>query len=123
MSDSSPLTLFEDLRRWHAGEEDDSGWTRLVAEFRVHALRNEAARRRLADTEEVIRAAYAWAIEAQFAAVGLTPPAPELLANLLTVLDTAIPLQQLLDPDGVPEAFFFETLSLMFRALVALAES
>lgn len=124
MDTSSPETLVEDLRTWRAGVGDDEdGWTRMVAEFRTHALRNESARIRLAESERAIRAAYARAIEAQFAALGLTPPAPDDLATLLTVLDTAIPVQQLVDPEGVRDDFFFDILSLLFRATVALAEA
>jgi AcrR family transcriptional regulator len=120
---SSPLTLIDDLREWRSGEGDDTGWVRLVAEFRAHALRNESARLRLAESEQTIRSAYARAIGVQFAALGLTPPAPDDLATLLAILDTATPIQRLIDPDGVREEFFFDILSLLSRAVVALAEA
>lgn len=126
MTASSPESLVDDLRAWRAGiggDHDDDGWTRMVAEFRAHALRNESARLRLAESERAIRAAYARAIEAQFAVLGLTPPAPDDLATLLVILDTAIPVQQLVDPDGVRDGFFFDALTLLFRAVVALAET
>ncbi len=124
MGTSSPRALIENLRTWRAGVDgDDDGWTRLVAEFRTHALRNESARLRLVESERAIRTAYARAIEAQFAALGLTPPAPVDLATLLIILDTAVPVQQLIDPEGVPDGFFFDILALLFRAMVALAEA
>jgi len=122
---SSPLTLVDDLREWKAGEGDDSGWIRLVAEFRAHALRNESARLRLVESEQTIRSAYARAIEVQLAALGLTlaPPASDDLATLLAILDTTTPIQRLIDPEGVGEDFFFDILSLLSRAVVALAEA
>lgn len=124
MTASSPLTVFEDLRQWKAVGDVDDGWTRLTAEFRAHALRNESARLRLAEHEGAVRDAYAQAVEAQFAAVGLAPPAPAAdLAALLSILDVSVPMQQLLDPVGVSESFFFDTLALLFRATVALAEA
>lgn len=124
MTASSPLAVVEDLRQWDAVGDADNGWTRLTAEFRAHALRNESARLRLAEHERAIRDAYAQAVEAQFAAVGLAPPAPAAnLAALLSILDASVPMQHLLDPVGVSESFFFDTLALLFRAMVALAEA
>lgn len=123
MNASSPQVLLDDLRSWRSGQGDDAGWTRLVAEFRVHALRNESARARLAETERAVRAGYARAIAAQFSALSLTPPAPDVLALVLSVLDTGIPVQQLLDPEEITEGAFFEALSLLFRATVALADA
>ncbi len=123
MGTSSPLTMVDDLRSWISDQPNDARWTRLVAEFRAHALRNEAARARLAEAERAIRAGYQRAIEAQFSALSLTPPSPEVLALVLSVLDAGIPVQQLLDPDEVPEGAFFEAINLLFRAVVALAEA
>lgn len=125
MTTSSPLSLFEDLRAWDArGQDDTEGWTRLLAEFRAHALRNEPARQQLLERERGLRAAYAHAIEAQFAAVGLVSPVPVTdLAILAYILDVTVSMQQILDPEGVPEGFFFDTLALLFRALATLAET
>lgn len=124
MTTSSPLSVFGDLRQWSDQARDGDGWLRLFAEFRAHALRNESARLRLVERDRALRDAYARAIEAQFAAVGLTPPAPGGdLAIIVYVLDTMIPIQHALDPEGVPEGFLFEALTLLFRAGLALAET
>lgn len=124
MTTSSPLSVFGDLRQWSDQARDGDGWVRLFAEFRAHALRNESARLRLVERDRALRDAYQQAIEAQFAAVGLAPPAPTAdLAIIVHVLDTMIPIQHALDPEGVAEGFLFDALTLLFRAGVALAET
>lgn len=122
MESSSPLALFADLRSWSAGAKESDAWLPLMAEFRAHALRNESARQRLAERERALRVLYAKAIRAQFEAVGVEPPGPvEDLAVVVQALDHWLPVQAALDPE-VAEEVFFDTLLLLFRAAVALAE-
>lgn len=124
LSTSSPLSVMDDLRAWDVGQPGDEaeGWIRLFTEFRAHALRNESVRRRLVARERDLRGAYQRAIEAQFSALGLTPPVPAaVLATIAYTLDVAIPVEQLLDPEAAPDGFFFDALSLLFRATVALS--
>ena len=42
---------------------------------------------------------------------------------IVQVLDTFVPLQRAVDPDGVREGFLFDVLGLLFRASVALSEA
>jgi AcrR family transcriptional regulator len=121
---TSPLDVFADLEAWSVRAADGEGSSRvqLFAEFRAHALRNDDARRRLAERERALRVQYERAIGGLFDAAGVTPPAPVArLALLVQVLDTFVPLQRALDPD-VPEGFLFESLTLMFRAALALGK-
>jgi AcrR family transcriptional regulator len=123
MSESSPLALFGDLRAWNAGLHEEPMWLPLMAEFRAHALRNDSARERLADRERSLRGLYAEAIEAQFEAVGVTPPAPvEDMALVVQALDHWLPLQQALDAVAAPDDALFDALAWLFRAALALAE-
>jgi AcrR family transcriptional regulator len=119
---ASPLDLILRLRAWRGGADPPEGWTALQEEFRTHALRDPRAREQLAERNRAVRRAYERAIEGQFAALGLTPPAPtELIALLIHALDGAAPVLHHLDPDTVPKDFFFDALELLFRAGVALA--
>lgn len=123
MTGSSPLDLFSDLRTWNAGIDEEPMWLPLMAEFRAHALRRESARVRLAERESALRRIYAKAIEAQFDAVGIAPPAPvEDLALVVQALDHWLPVQRALDPDDIGADALFDILTLLFRAVVALAE-
>ena len=123
MKASSPLALFDDLRSWRSGVADDPAWLSLLTEFRAHALRHEPSRQRLAARERTLRQLYARAIEAQFEAVGVAPPAPAAdLALIVQALDHWFGVFEALAPDQVPDGTFFDALALLFRATVALSE-
>jgi hypothetical protein len=126
LTSSSPLTVLEDLRAWSdaARDPDPLARIRMFAEFRAHALRDERARSELARRERDVRAAFAKAIRAQFAAVGLDPPGDiDDLATIVHILDTYAPLENAIDPDHVRAGFLFDALTLLLRAGVALASA
>lgn len=126
MASASPLTVFSDLDAWsrQARDDDELARLRLSAEFRAHALRNDAARRQLAARDETLRSAYVRAITALFEAAGSPLPAPAAdLAVLVQVLDTYLPLQKALDPDSFREGLLFDLLTLLYRAGLALADN
>jgi AcrR family transcriptional regulator len=124
MGRSTPVAVFSDLEAWSAGARVDDRWITLLAEFRVHALRSPALRERLAERDRAVRALYVEAIEGLFEAVGVRPPAnPQLVAVLVEVLDNWFPVVQRTDPEQIPESGFFELLSMLFRAGVALSRS
>ena len=123
MKDSTPLALFSDLRTWSDGAKDDPMWLPLMAEFRAHALRSETARQQLGERERALRRLFGQAIQAQFEAAGVEPPAPlEELALIVQALDHGLLVQRALDPDDVPEGALFDALLLLFRAGVALSK-
>ena len=122
---SSPMDFFGALRSWSAANRDADGGARLrlFAEFRAYALRSESARVRLVERERANRDAFRRAIEAQFAAAGVEPPAPAAqLAVIVHALDTFLPVEHALDPDSVPESFFVDAIDLLFRAAIALSD-
>jgi AcrR family transcriptional regulator len=125
MARSSPETFLDDLRVWSdANRSVNAGArVRMFAEFRAYALRDDAVRLQLVERERAVRAGMARAIGAQFAALGLDPPAsPDDLALIVHALDTYLPLEQALDPE-IPAGFVLDALTLLFRAGVALASS
>lgn len=125
MARSSPRTFLDDLRGWSdANRSANAGArVRMFAEFRAYALRDDTVRAQLVERERAVRAAIAAAIAAQFAAVGVDPPAPpEDLALIVHALDTYLPLEQALDPE-IPTSFVLDALTLLFRAGLALANN
>jgi AcrR family transcriptional regulator len=119
---STPGDLLSGLRDRASRRPTDSGWFLLMTEFRLYALRNPEARKKLAGRERTERRVLAKAIAQQFAAIGLTPPADPLqLALILQCLEHGIELEQLVDPRGVPRGSFLDALALLFDAGAALA--
>ena len=81
------------------------------------------ARLQLLERERAERAQFERAIRGLFAAANVEPPAPvKDIALMIYMLDSYAPLQRALDPD-MSEDFLFETLTVLFRAAVALAQS
>lgn len=120
-SSNSPESVVDELRSW-SGDQRDDWWLPLSAEFRTHALRNEAVRAELAVRQRAMREDYARAIQAQFDAAGIESPVPvEDLAVIVQVLDHGLPLERAIDPTGVRDGFLFDALGLLFRATAALA--
>jgi AcrR family transcriptional regulator len=121
LAESSPLDVFAALR--DDGGGDDPAWLPLLAEFRAHALRNEAARAKLGERHRALRGLYAQAIELLFDSVGLAPPRPAAdLALVVQAFDLWFPMQRALDPDDVDPGAFYDLLDVLFQAGVALAE-
>lgn len=121
---SSPESVIENLRSWSEKGQNESAGLRatLSAEFRSYALRNPEAKAQLQVRERRLRSAFASAISAEFAAIGVTPPAPaEDLALIVQTLDSFLPLQRELDPESVREGFMFDALALLLDAGAALA--
>lgn len=126
LAGSTPLDFFEALRTWSTANRDADGGARLrlFAEFRAYAMRSESARLRLVERDRASRDAFRRAIEAQFAAAGIAPPAPAAqLAVIVHALDVFLPVEHALDPESVPESFFIDAIALLFRAAIALSEA
>lgn len=97
-------------------------WSILQTEFWLYAMRNPAARKRLALVQRTERRAYERAIKAQFDAVGLETPEPLTdMAMIMQILDEGAPRQRFTDPDQVRKDFFFDAVLMLFEAGVALA--
>jgi AcrR family transcriptional regulator len=120
---AGPAEMFAGLRARAASIEPDADWLVLRTEFWLYAMRHPEARPGLADRDRALRAQYAAAIEAQFDAVGLEPPAPlDQLALVVQLLDEGIPARRWIDP-ALGDDVFLEALVTLFEAGVALSTS
>lgn len=118
---SSPADLLGALRS-RSTTTFDANWHMLSMELSLYAMRNPAVRPKFATRMRALRVAYARAIKKQFALAGIEPPAPLAdLALTLQAVDEAIPTQHAIDPDAVDRDSFFDAITLLFRAAVALS--
>jgi hypothetical protein len=118
----TPEAMLAELRDWDARRPIDRTWLMLYTEFRLHALRDPAVRPRLAERERADRQAYARAVAATFKSVGLRPPADtDELGLIVQSLSEGTGLAHAIDPEGVSQSAFFDSLELLFRATAALA--
>jgi AcrR family transcriptional regulator len=124
MTRATPDTLFDALRAADAVAGAPSPWPVLEAEFRAHALRNEAARARLVEHDRAQIEALALGVAAHFEALGLDPPAPvEDIALIIHLIDMGVGPARRIDPTGVREGFALDALALLARAGEALARA
>lgn len=109
-------------RRSSASVENDRQWQLLLAELRLHALREPEVRPRLAAWEQAQRAAYCAAVEHLFRASELEPPAdPDLIALIVQTLVDGIAVHQMIEGDVLGPRPFLDSLDLLVRAAAALA--
>jgi AcrR family transcriptional regulator len=94
----------------------------LFSEFRVHADRSPATRRRFAQRRRQIRATLAETVAAyaERADVELTMPADH-LATVLLALTNGLALERLGQADAVPDEIFGEVIATLFRPRAAPA--
>ncbi|CAA9537423.1 MAG: hypothetical protein AVDCRST_MAG30-4377 [uncultured Solirubrobacteraceae bacterium] len=101
----------------------DPEWERLFFEFATHAARHEAFRVELVARYRMLREGMAADYERRAAEVGLALPFPaEHLALMTFVMGNGVALEQLLEPEAVPEGFFGTMLTVWVAGLRALAE-
>jgi len=120
---SDPAAFFTAIRDLRSTEPSTLPWILLQNEFLLYALRNPDVRPKFAERYRNVRRQYVHAINAIFDSIGLEPPGPaEDLAVIVDVLsEGTLPLHHL-DPENVRSGFFFDALTLLFEAGVALAE-
>jgi AcrR family transcriptional regulator len=88
----------------------------LFSEFRVHADRSPATRRRFAERRREVRRTLAETVAAyaERAGVELALP-PDHIATLLLALTNGLALERLGQPEAVPDELFGEVIGLLFR--------
>ena len=100
----------------------DPVWFQLYSEFRSHALRDAATRKRLAQHYRRLRKVIAGVIEAQFAALDIALPAtPSDLASMVVAVDEGLAIQRGVDPKAVRPELLVELLATLVQAVTALA--
>ena len=101
----------------------DPEWQRLFFEFAAHAARHEAFREELVARYRRLRAGMAADYERRAAEVGFALPfPPEHLALMTFAMGNGIALEQLLEPEAVPEGFFGTMLTVWVAGLRALQD-
>ena len=109
---------------WTGASATDDGrrWMLLRDEFRLYALRNPAAAKRLARHERRERDNYAAASTALLKRLGVDAPIDQrLIAAIIFALDESLARQHVIDPEDVAASSFADALNLLLRAAVALA--
>ena len=107
------------LRDRGRAERDERTWRILLAEVRLHALRQPAMQPLLAAREQAQRAAYRLAVEHMLGVAGVAPTDDiDLVALILQVIDDGIAFHRDLEPDAVPWTFA-DALELLARSTAA----
>jgi AcrR family transcriptional regulator len=102
--------------------EADQEWQRLFFEFAAHAARNEDFREELVTRYRALRERIAAVYERRASELGIEPPVPfEQVAVMTFAMANGIALEQLLEPDAVPDDLFGTMLMVFFTGLRTLA--
>ena len=102
----------------------DPEWERLFFEFAAYAGRNEAFRGELVARYRGLRDRMAELYERRAAELGVEPPVPfDQIATMTFAMANGVGLQQLLDPDSVPEDLYATMLVAFFSGLRAMVEA
>lgn len=97
-------------------------WMLLHDEFRLFALRNPSAAKRLAAHERRERDYYAAATEELLGQLGVPVPGDvRLVAAVIFALDESLPRQRCIDPGDIADSAFYDAVRLLIDAAVALS--
>lgn len=104
--------------QWMARHTENPGFTIVVLEFAVHALRAPQLREALAGRYAAVRLAAARMLEEDARAAGVELPLPALdLATALRELGVGLSLAQLLDPGAVRESLYGDFVEHFYRLM------
>lgn len=117
--------MVEQLRSWHRQRDQHlASWLALRTELWLYGLRNPDILPLLADREQRSRTTIAQALEQDFAARSVSPPAPvELLALVVHALDDGLSIQRLLSPAGSDADTVVDVVDLLMKSWTALARN
>jgi AcrR family transcriptional regulator len=100
----------------------DPEWQRLFFEFAAHAARNDDFREELVTRYGALRERIAAVYERRAEELGVEPPVPhDQIAVMTFAMANGIALEQLLEPDAVPDDLFGTMLMVFFTGLRTLA--
>jgi AcrR family transcriptional regulator len=118
-----PAEFFTAVRGRRSEAPTTFAWMLLQNEFLLYAMRNPDVRPKFAERYRRVRHQYALAIESVFESIGVElPTSVQDMTIILNVLDEGVLPLHYLDPEAVRQGFFFDALTLLFDAAVALAE-
>jgi AcrR family transcriptional regulator len=121
-ADRSPDAFIQSLMRRHSERAGDArARFLLTSEFRLYAIRNRKVRTKLAKRLEFERGAIGQAVTALFGDLGVGLPAPiNDVAAVVMAIEDGLAIQRAIDSEAVPATLYYETLTLLLRALAAL---
>ena len=122
-SDVPPEARLSDFAHLIGNQTTELGenWTILYQEFSLYAMRNAAAREKLARFEAVTIEKVAELIRNEQARQGLTPEQTDHVARLIVALMNGIGIMRALNADAVDDAFLETAMAFLARALVPLS--
>jgi AcrR family transcriptional regulator len=95
-------------------------WDVLFQEFILYAMRNEAAREKLAEFDVATIEKVAALIGEEQAREGVATPEPlDHVARIISALFRGISIMRAIDPDAVDEAFLESVMAFLTRGLIA----
>jgi AcrR family transcriptional regulator len=109
----------EDFMRYLASDPE---WERLFFEFAAYASRDEAFREELVARYRTLRERIAELVRRRIEQAGAEPPVPvEQIGTMLFAMANGIALEQMLEPEALPEGLYGTLLELFTLGLMAKA--
>lgn len=109
-----------DFARFLAGDRE---WQRLFLEFAAYAARDDAFREQLVQCYSELRSRIAELYERRLGQLGVEPPVPaDQVAMMTFAMANGFALDELLEPDAVPDDLFATMMFVFFTGLRTLAE-
>lgn len=103
--------------------DDPSEWA-MFFEFVAHAAREPVFRRRFRQRSRRLRAAFAQAVECQFAGLGTDLPLPsDRIAIAIAALSQGLAVQRVTDPRAVPDELLGQLVVYLLRGMRAGVEA
>ncbi|MGI8921104.1 MAG: TetR/AcrR family transcriptional regulator [Solirubrobacteraceae bacterium] len=100
----------------------DPEWQRLFFEFTAYAARNEEFRKELVTRYRALRERFTELYRRRAERLEVASPVPlELVALMTCTMANGAALEQLLEPDAVPDNLFGSMLEIFFAGLAAMA--
>jgi AcrR family transcriptional regulator len=120
-ANDEPAAFFAAIADANLQRELTEQWVLLRIEFWLYAMRNPEVRPRLVERNRAIIASMEKAVGAVLDAAGIAPPRPvRELATVIQGLDEGLTVLSLLDPDGIRDDLFLDTLGLLLESAAAL---
>jgi AcrR family transcriptional regulator len=119
-ADSRDVALDDAARDATRSFKESREWRLLLLEFVVYAARNPEFAERFKAHKRKLRAALADVLDRRLTARGVAPPIPiDQLALAVTALANGLAVEELSDPDSIPETLLGDTFAVILSAAQA----
>ncbi|MCL4781810.1 MAG: TetR family transcriptional regulator [Bryobacterales bacterium] len=117
--ETGPAARLRAVLDWYVNQDFNKGWAILKSEFTLHALRNRAARSRIAEFNRQRLEHYSSLLARYFADSGVTSPGrPDVIALILFGAASGLNDLALLEPDAERRKRYTECLDLVFTQML-----